>query len=179
MKPASSPWQHPRIDRRTAIQAGAIGLMGLGMNHVQSLRATGATTASPTPTAGKSVIYIFLSGGLAQHDSFDMKPNAPQEVRGEFQPVETNTPGLRICEHLPLLAQRSHLWALCRSFTHPSNDHSLGHHIMLTGRSDAPRGFSPNKPQDSDWPSIAAIANAATTPRSHLPPAAVLLRSAT
>jgi len=90
------------------------------------------------------VIYIFLSGGLAQHDSFDMKPAAPAEIRGEFKPIDTSTPGLQICEHLPLLAQRSHLWALCRSLTHPSNDHSAGHHIMLTGRTPLPPGFNPS-----------------------------------
>ncbi|HEX5104823.1 MAG TPA: DUF1501 domain-containing protein, partial [Pirellulaceae bacterium] len=80
----------------------------------------------------------------------------------------------QICEHLPLLAERSHLWALVRSLTHPSNDHSLGHHIMLTGRSPAPVGFSPNGPQRTDFPSIAAIAGAATLVRNNLPPAVVL-----
>ena len=164
--------QHPQIARRTAIQAGAVGLLGLGMNHVQALRAQGAN--GELASSEKSVIYIFLSGGLAQQDSFDMKPDAPDDMRGEFNPIDTKTPGLRICEHLPMLAQRSDLWALCRSVTHGCNDHSLGHHIMLTGRSDAPRGFSGSKPQDTDWPSIAAIANAATEPRGNLPRSVVL-----
>ncbi len=53
------------------------------------------------------MIYIFLSGGLAQHDSFDMKPDAPDGIRGEFNPIATRTPGIQICEHLPLLAERS------------------------------------------------------------------------
>ena len=86
----------------------------------------------------------------------------------------TRTPGIRICEHLPLLAERSHLWALVRSLTHPSNDHSAGHMIMLSGRTPLPPEFSPNKPQRSDWPSVAAIANAATLRRNNLPPAAIL-----
>ncbi len=164
--------QHPRIARRTAIQAGAIGLLGLGMDQVSALRA--ASAAGEATARGKSVIYIFLSGGLAQHDSFDLKPDAPDEVRGEFKPIATNTAGLQICEHLPLLAARSQHWALCRSLTHNSNEHSQGHHIMLTGRTEMPRGFSPNAPQATDWPSIAAIANVATQPRNGLPPAAVL-----
>jgi hypothetical protein len=73
-----------------------------------------------------------------------------------------------------MLAQRSHLWSLCRSLTHPSNEHSAGHHIMLTGRSMLPPGFSPSRPLPTDWPSIAAIANATTRPRNNLPPAVVL-----
>src|SRR6185295_8055385 len=99
------------------------------------------------------------SGGLSQHESFDPKPDAPMEVRGEFKPIRTSTPGLHICEHLPELAKRSHKWALCRSLSHPSSEHSQGHHIMLTGRSEIPQGFNPSKPQSTDWPSIAALAN--------------------
>src|SRR5258708_762233 len=100
---------HPRgIPRRTAIQAGAIGLLGLGMNHLAGLRALGAAAGGAQPSEGKakSVIYIFLSGGLAQHESFDMKPDAPLEVRGEFNPIRTSAPGIHICEHLPELAKR-------------------------------------------------------------------------
>ena len=55
-------------------------------------------------TQKQSVIYIFLSGGLAQHDSFDLKPDAPESIRGEFKPIATATPGVPICEHLPMLA---------------------------------------------------------------------------
>jgi len=169
--------QHPRPSRRRALQAGAIGLLGLGMNHVQALRASPAVESGRLPAGegkARSVIYIFLSGGLGQHDSFDMKPEAPAEIRGEFRPIDTNTPGLQICEHLPQLAQCSHLWALCRSLTHPSNDHSAGHHIMLTGRTPLPPGFNPSVPMPSDWPSIAAVAGAVTVPRNNLPPAVVL-----
>ncbi len=168
---------HPRVSRRTAIRAGAIGLMGLGMNHLGPLRALGANgqTGSTGPSIkAKSVIYIFLSGGLSQIDSFDMKPDAPDGIRSEFEPIATSTPGLSICEHLPKLAQRSHLWSLVRSLTHPSNDHSLGHLIMLTGRHTSPPGFDPTKPKPSDWPSIASIAGALTRPSNNLPPAVVL-----
>lgn len=169
--------QHPRLPRRAAIQAGAVGLLGLGGNHLAALRAAAAPDGSVPGSRPKAraCIFIFLSGGLAQHDSFDPKPQAPDMVRGEFQPIATRTPGIQICEHLPLLAQRSHLWALCRSLTHPSNDHSLGHCIMLTGRSQAPPAFNANQPQATDWPSIAAIAGDVTPTRSdNLPPAVAL-----
>lgn len=168
-----SMFQHPRLTRRTAVQAGAIGLVGLGTNHVTALRAGAATVDRPAASA-EACIYIFLSGGLAQHESFDPKPEAPEGIRGEFQPIPTQTPGLFICEHLPMLAQRSRLWSVCRSLTHPSNDHSAGHHIMLTGRSDLPRGFDPNRPTSNDHPCIASIAGHALGGRNNLPPAVVL-----
>jgi len=171
MHPPSPAFQHPACSRRTMLQAGAIGILGLGMNHVAGLRALAAN--APAAKA-RAVIYIFLSGGLAQQDSFDLKPDAPPEIRGEFKPIATRTPGVQICEHLPRLAQRSPLWALVRSLTHRSNDHSAGHHIMLTGRSDLPPGFNPSASRPGDWPAIASVAGAVTAPRNNLPPAAVL-----
>jgi hypothetical protein len=168
-------WNHPRMDRRTALQAGAVGLLGLGVNHLSALRAaSGATTTAARPPRAKSVIYIFLSGGLAQHESFDPKPDAPDTVRGEFRPIPTRTPGVFVCEHLPLLAARSERWALVRSLTHPYNEHSEGHMAMLTGRTPKPRGFDLNKPKPTDWPSIAAIAGDRFAPENNLPPAVVL-----
>ncbi len=146
------------------------------MNHVEALRAADVQqTASGEPRA-KSCIYIFLSGGLAQHDSFDPKPNAPDHIRGEFKPIATKTPGIQICEHLPMLAQRSDRWALVRSLTHPTNGHTLGHYFMLTGRSISSPGFKGDRmPRPSDWPSIASVVGDALPARNdNLPPAAVL-----
>jgi hypothetical protein len=157
-----------------AIQAGAIGLLGLGANHLHAFRQATAADGSAPAAKARAAIFIFRSGGLAQHDSFDLKPDAPDDIRGEFRPIATRTPGIQICEHLPLLAQRSHLWALVRSLTHPSNDHSAGHHIMLTGRSQVPPGFNPSLPRPGDWPAIAAVAGAMTPRRNNLPPAVVL-----
>ena len=173
--------RHPSVSRRTAVQAGAVGLLGLGMNHLSSLR---ETRAGEQPAKGsatnsghaKSCIYIFLSGGLSQHDSFDLKPHAPSEIRGEFNPIATKTPGLDICEHLPGLAQQSDRWSVVRSLTHPSNEHTLGHYFMLTGRSITSPGFvGDRKPRPSDWPSIASIVGDQVPRRSNnLPPAIVL-----
>ena len=108
------------------------------------------------------MIYIFLSGGLAQHDSFDLKPDAPDGIRGEFRPIATRDAGhLRSASTCRCWPQRSQHWALVRSLTHPSNDHSAGHMIMLTGRSELPPGFNASRPKPTDWPSIAAVAGAA------------------
>lgn len=164
-------WQHVHVDRRQAIQVGAIGILGLGMSHLERLRAAEPETVQ---SKAKSVIYIFLSGGLGQHDSFDMKPEASEEIRGEFLPIATKTPGTFICEHLPKLAARSEMWSLVRSLTHPYNEHSQGHMVMLSGRTDLPVGFNPSLPRPADHPSIAALAGVATKPRNNLPPAIVL-----
>jgi hypothetical protein len=139
------------------------------MNHLGALTALASPKARP-----KSVIYIFLSGGLAQHESFDMKPDAPAEVRGKFKPIRTRTPGIHICEHLPELAKRSNKWALVRSLGHSYNEHSQGHNVMLTGRSELPAGFDLSRPKSTDWPSIAALATTLLKSKNNLPPAAVL-----
>ncbi|MGE3316790.1 MAG: DUF1501 domain-containing protein [Planctomycetaceae bacterium] len=170
---------HPRISRRTALEAGAIGILGLGMNHLEALRTAKAAnaagvTARTAEAPARACIFIFLSGGLGQQDSFDLKPEAPDNVRGEFLPIDTATPGIRICEHLPMLAARSNKWSLVRSLTHPSSDHSLGHMIMLSGRTQSPPSFSPLSPMPDDWPSIAATAGAVMPSRNNLPPAVVL-----
>ncbi|MBC8290492.1 MAG: DUF1501 domain-containing protein, partial [Planctomycetes bacterium] len=89
---AISPWQHTAVNRRTAVQAGAIGMLGMGMNHLSGLRQAQAAPAtvgsgeSANRGTAKSCIYIFLSGGLAQQDSFDLKPHAPASIRGAFNP---------------------------------------------------------------------------------------------
>jgi uncharacterized protein (DUF1501 family) len=170
----SSTFSHPHVSRRVAIQAGAIGLLGLGTNHLTGLRALAAETGPDPLPKSKAVIYIFLSGGLGQHDSFDPKPDAPEGIRGEFAPIATRTPGVQVCEHLPMLAVRSDRWALVRSLTHPSNVHSIGHHIMLTGRTALPAGFNDSRPQPTDFPSIASVVTGLFAPRNNLPPAAVL-----
>ena len=161
---------HPVLSRRSVIEAGAISLLGLASSHVGELR---ASSSKPVRTDRK-VIFIFLSGGLGQHDSFDPKPDAPDNVRGEFAPIATATPGTLICEHFPMLATRSKHWSLVRSLTHPYNEHSQAHHVMLTGRTLMPPTFSAAKPMPQDWPAIAAVAGAVTLPRNNLPPAVVL-----
>ncbi|WP_029629791.1 DUF1501 domain-containing protein [Zavarzinella formosa] len=161
--------QHPVFSRRTMLQAGGVSLLGLGLSDLAGLRAETAK-----PKSHRAVIYIFLSGGLGQHDSFDLKPDAPDSIRGEFKPIATQTPGVRICEHLPELAKRSNRWSLIRSLTHRTNNHSDAHLFMLTGRNELPPGFDASKPKETDWPSIAAVTGAVTNRRNNLPPAVVL-----
>ncbi len=162
----------PSIARRAAIQAGSLGVLGLGLADVFVARAQAAAT---TVVPDKSVIFVFLTGGLSHQDSFDLKPEAPDSVRGEFGPIATRTPGLTICEHLPLLAQRSERFALVRSMSTGSNGHEEACHMLLTGRLDFPPGFSLARvPSLTEWPSLAAQVTYATRGRKALPPAVVL-----
>ena len=159
------------ISRRASLQAGAIGLLGLGTSELSALRSQAGANASRTET---SVIFIFLTGGISQHDSFDLKPDAPDTVRGEFQPIATRTPGIEICEHLPMLAARSEDWALARAVETHSSDHATACHMLFTGRLDLPTGFDINGPTPNDWPSIPALTTFALRGRQNLPPAIVL-----
>lgn len=159
--------------RRELLKAGAIGLTGLNLADLAALQGL----ANARPPRARSVIFVFLTGGLAQLDSFDLKPQAPDTIRGEFQPIATRTPGIHICEHLPLLAQRSDKYALVRSVATGSDGHEVACHMLLTGRLDLPAGFSVQSvPNPNEWPSIPALVNFAHGGRghNHLPPAVVL-----
>ncbi len=121
------------------------------------------------------MIYIFLSGGLAQHESFDPKPDAPEGIRGEFRPIATATPGFHICEHLPMLARAQPAVVdgplVDARFERPlgrAHDHAHGP-LGAARRASTRTGRRPG-----DWPSIAAVAGAMAVPRNNLPPAVVL-----
>src|SRR5882757_5118502 len=100
---------------------GACSLPGL-------LQARGA---APRHGSADSCIYLFLWGGPPQQDTFDLKPDAPADIRGEFKPIRTNVPGIDICDHLPRLARRADKYAHVRSLTHPSNNHEPSVQYML------------------------------------------------
>jgi hypothetical protein len=173
MSHAQSPAPRHPVTRRDVLQAGSIGLLGLSMADVAAWRNAAQAAGAPLPKP-RSVIFLFLTGGPSQHDTFDMKPEGPAEFKGEFNPIATQTPGIEICEHLPLLAQRSHMWTLVRSLTHKDNGHDTATYMMLTGRSEVPVTFRSSRPQSIDWPSIAAIAGYSTPRHNNLPASVVL-----
>jgi hypothetical protein len=105
------------VSRRSFLKIGGLALGGLTLPHL--LRAEGNHGKT-----NKSVIMVYLSGGLAHQDTFDLKPNAPAEVRGEFKPIPTNVPGIQISEHLPLLAKCMDRLVLVRSITGLQDEHS-------------------------------------------------------
>jgi hypothetical protein len=128
--------------------------LGVGIPTLLAQRAA-ATGAQPTKGAtarkAKSIILIFLTGAPSHVDTFDMKPDAPPEIRGEFQSIATTVPGLRICEHLPRLAARAERYALVRSLAHRENNHLVATHHVLTGHPQ-PGAFFDKVASRDDWP---------------------------
>lgn len=148
------------VSRRNFLKVGALGLGGLTLP--QLLRAE-AQSGVKTPRPHKAVIMIFLPGGPAHQDIFDMKPDAPLEIRGEFKPIATNVPGIRICEHLPKLARMMDRMALIRSIVGATGGHDAIQ--CLTGRTD--RNMPPG-----GWPCIGSVISKLEGPTNKtIPPA--------
>ena len=116
-----------RISRREMLKVGALGC-GLTLSNYLRLHAS-----EPALTQKRSAIFIFLEGAPSHQDTFDLKPDAPVDVRGEFRPISTNVSGIQICEHLPQLAQRADKYAILRGITHNVADHGLAKKYLLTG----------------------------------------------
>lgn len=140
------------LHRREVLQAGYSGLLGLSLPAVMARQATAVPQASPLPAKSpKSLVIVFLTGACSHHDTFDMKPQAPAEIRGEFKQISTSVPGYQICEHLPRLAQRAHKYAVIRTLTHQDNNHLMSTHHVLTGEKQ-PGGFFDKVASRDDWP---------------------------
>jgi len=150
VNPCSGPL---RISRRQLLQAAGISLMNLGLP--QLLRAD-ARRASATPSArADACILIFLNGGPSHLDMWDMKPNAPAEIRGEFKPIATTVPGVQLGEHLPRLARHMHRCALVRSMAHSVNNaHAAAVYCAMTGHD---RGEIGGGAKPTDHPAIGSV----------------------
>ena len=138
-------------NRRDFLKFGSVSLTAAGLTGIQSFARTGQTgNASSNDPA---VIFIWLPGGPPHQETFDLKPDAPSEYRGEFRPIPTNVPGIQICEHLPKLAAMADKYALIRSVAHTFSDHGGGHKRFLTGRDPmSPVGFV------NDYPMVGSMA---------------------
>src|SRR4051812_42791746 len=108
------------MGRREFLRAGALGFGGLTLPHWLQARATAAPGRKPA----RACILLFMWGGPAQQDTWDPKPDAPVDYRGEFKPIATRVPGVQVCEHLPRLAQQLDKLALIRSMTHGDVNHT-------------------------------------------------------
>jgi hypothetical protein len=128
------------IDRRNFLQIGSLAMGGAALPQLLA-----AESATGNGRSSKSVIMIFLSGGPPHQDMFDLKPDAPVEIRGEFKPVSTRVPGIQICEHLPLIADRMNEMVLIRSVVGAKDRHAAFQ--CMTGR------HSDNQPVGG-WPSF-------------------------
>ncbi len=150
--------------RRELLSFGGLGLLGLAGGG-----AGPAVGAEAGFGKAKTLFFISLFGGPSHQDMWDLKPEAPAEVRGEFKPIKTNVPGIEIVEHLPKLARMADRYALVRSVTHKDNGHGSAMYANFTGW---PHPF-PNTnpiPDSSDYPAYGAVAGAVRPPSGSIPP---------
>jgi uncharacterized protein (DUF1501 family) len=142
------------ITRREVLQVGYSGLLGVALPTLLARRGEAAAAGQPAQTP-RSIILVFLTGAPSHLDTFDPKPDAPAEIRGEFRTVATPVPGLRISEHLPRLSARAHKYALIRSLSHRENNHLVATHHVLTG-AQQPGAFFDKVASRDDWPSYSS-----------------------
>lgn len=146
-----------RLTRREMVRIGAVGAAGLTLPEM-----LWSLERSRHPASAKSCIFIILSGGPGQHETFDPKPLAPREIRGQYDAIPTATPGVFLGEKLPRLATLTRKYCLVRSMSHADPVHVSAAHTMLTGQSDGSR--------ENDSPTIGSLV-------SKLAPAEALLPS--
>jgi hypothetical protein len=129
--------------RRDFLRVGGLGTLGLSLPGL--LR---AEAKRPSSARAKSVLLVFLGGGLSHHDTFDPKPDAPDDVRGKYGTIPTVVPGLRVGENLPLMAKAMDKVALVRSGAHTNDHHETATNWVLSGRFGTPFG---------DYPAVGAV----------------------
>jgi hypothetical protein len=137
------------FSRRNFLSVGAVGALSLPTLLQQEARGSSREPVSRKGARAKSVILVFLGGGLSHHDTFDLKPESPSEIRGKYSPISTVVPGLQIGEKLPQLAKVMDKITLIRSGSHNNDHHETATNWVLSGRFGTPFG---------DYPAIGAVA---------------------
>jgi hypothetical protein len=155
-----------KLHRREILRAGGLGLLGLSLGDLLAGKQLAAEPVSQSAFGkAKACILLFMWGGPAQQDTWDMKPQAPAEFRGEFNPIATNVPGIQICEHLPLLSQRTDRLVIVRTMTHGNADHLTATHFLLTG--EAPPAANT---QRAEFPHMGSVLAKLNSQQGVLPP---------
>jgi hypothetical protein len=161
------------VARRDFLRVGAAGALGLALDLPQLLalqaHAAGQPGAGAKGSSDVSVIYVFLKGGLSTIDTFDLKPDAPADIRGEFGSIPTNLPGVRVCEHLPRVARIMDKFSQVRSFTHKNADHGGADHYMLTGYHPT-AGFNGGLKPNNQHPAFGSVIAHKLGARGSVPP---------
>lgn len=158
-----------RVSRRQLLRIGGISTLGLTSMDLARLRAR----AAPGARQSNACVFVFLFGGPSHIDLWDMKPDAPAEIRGDFRPIATATPGIYVCEHLPRLARVTDKLCLIRSMTHQMPVHGPACSEMYTGRPyPGPPITDQAKPED--WPSVASLVARYGQKQRGWPPSVVL-----
>ena len=139
-----------RMTRRDWLRVGFLGLGGLTLGDLARLQAQGAAESRDT-----SVILLFAHGGPSHLETYDLKPDAPDDIRGPYNPIQTNVNGIQVCEHLPKHARTAHRFSLIRSCTHDEADHFAGHRRFLSGYGR----LKPGAGAESYYPQVGAVVN--------------------
>jgi hypothetical protein len=161
---SSLRWDCERCHRRDFLRLGTAGLLGLGLADLLRLEARAAAKKKKAT----SVIMIWLAGGPSTIDIWDLKPKAPENIRGEFKPIATSVHGVDICEVMPKTAKVMHHACLVRSLHHSIAEHVVGTQYMTTG----------NKPSPAlDYPALGALASRLLPPSAGLPPYVAFTRT--
>ena len=151
---------HLQFNRRSLLVAGGLGFCGM---NLRALVGAAPTQSQPPRRIARSTIVIFLQGGASHIDTWDMKPAAPLEYRGEFSPIQTSAAGVTLCEHLPNVARQAHHLAVVNSVGDnglSAGAHHGGHYHHLTGHAPDATFTSlgiDRKPQSDDWPFIGSV----------------------
>lgn len=165
--PASPPTDHGHpmfrgVSRRNFLRVGGLGAGGLALPALLARQATAGSADRP-PADGfgraKACIVLFMGGGPSQLATFDLKPDAPAEVRGDFQPIPTDVPGIRVSDHLPLLSRQAHKYAVVRSVTdeYVGGAHGQSVYLALTGH-HSPRVTGDDvRPAADDYPCLGSV----------------------
>ena len=145
------------LNRRELLQVGGLGAMGLTLPMLLEAQLRGSSNPIRGNTFGKAknVIFLWLQGGPPQHETFDPKPDAPVDIRGEFKPINTNVPGIQICELLPRIATICDKLAIVRSISTHSDLHDASGYWVLTGNKYG--GTQSRQIAPTDWPYIGSI----------------------
>ena len=145
------------LSRRELLRIGGVGMLGLSLPQLLGQKAGAATDGAAGPMFGraKNIIYLFLSGGPSQYETFDPKPEAPAEIKGSFQPIATNVAGLQFCELLPRVARIADKLAVVRSFATDDPNHESGGYWVHTGHKYT--GPNMRSVNPTDWPTLGSI----------------------
>ena len=162
------------VSRREWLRIGGLSTLGLSLPALLQANSPAATVTPHASTFGraKNVIYLFLAGGPSQYETFDPKPEAPAEIRGVFQPIATNVPGIQICELLPRIAAIADKLAIVRSFATDDNNHESGGYTVHTGHKYTGPNMRDVSP--TDWPTLGSIVKM-LRPSSAVPFSTVML----
>ena len=151
--------------RREFLRIGGLSALGLSLPGLLEAQSAPAGRFG----SAKRCILLFMSGGPPQQDTFDLKPDAPEGIRGEFKPIKTNVPGIEISEMFPMLARQADKYTIVRSVSHESNIHTVGAHAMLTGNTYPKAANGDISASPSDFPNYGSVLTYLRRGNPHVP----------